>query len=250
MDSLRLFAVMDLLDSRIQSATDQIDRVRQQVGPQGPPGKDGKNGKDGRDGSPGPKGDNGKPGTDGKDGEDGKDGVSVTNATIDIDGHLTITLSDGSELDAGEVTVLGGHTRELRTHMVVGSGSGGDLNLTSNSLTASFVAGEALSAGNCCRINSSGQMVKTNASTEATATSMLAMATSTLGLGDTGTFLIKGMLSVAGFSPGDTLFLSTTAGGLSATSPNGSGNINRVAGYATSSTQIFFDPDKTWMEIQ
>lgn len=60
-------------------------------GDTGPAGKDGKPGRDGRDGK------------DGKDGIDGKDGVGVVDAKIDFDGSLVIYLSDGNEIDAGQV---------------------------------------------------------------------------------------------------------------------------------------------------
>ena len=69
-------------------------------------GKDGKNGKDGRDGKTGlngKDGNKGDKGADGRDGVDGVDGISVVNANIDFDGSLVITLSDGRELNVGEV---------------------------------------------------------------------------------------------------------------------------------------------------
>ena len=60
-------------------------------GQDGLQGRDGLNGKDGRDGQ------------DGKNGLDGSDGVSVTDAKIDFDGSLIITLSTGREINVGEV---------------------------------------------------------------------------------------------------------------------------------------------------
>ena len=69
-------------------------------------GKDGKDGKDGEQGPQGPKGDAGRDGINGKDGKDGRDGldgVSVVDARIDFDGSLTIVLSNGTEINAGEV---------------------------------------------------------------------------------------------------------------------------------------------------
>jgi hypothetical protein len=60
-------------------------------GDKGLDGKAGQNGRDGRDG------------INGKDGVDGSDGVSVTDAHIDFDGSLVITLSTGKELNVGEV---------------------------------------------------------------------------------------------------------------------------------------------------
>jgi hypothetical protein len=75
-------------------------------GDQGERGIDGVDGRDGRDGSQGLRGFDGRDGKDGKDGVnglDGNDGVSVTDAEVDFDGHLWITLSDGRVIDAGEV---------------------------------------------------------------------------------------------------------------------------------------------------
>lgn len=69
------------------------------IGPQGPRGLDGKQGRDGYQGK------DGKPGVDGKDGQDGKDGVSVVDAEITFDNSLVIRLSDGTELDAGQITI-------------------------------------------------------------------------------------------------------------------------------------------------
>lgn len=68
----------------------------------GAPGKDGRNGQDGRPGRDGI-GIPGPAGSPGVAGRDGVDGTSVTNARIDFDGSLVITLSDGREINAGEV---------------------------------------------------------------------------------------------------------------------------------------------------
>ena len=66
-------------------------------------GKDGRDGKDGKNGKDGLKGDRGLDGQAGRDGIDGVDGVSVVNANIDFDGSLVVTLSDGREINVGEV---------------------------------------------------------------------------------------------------------------------------------------------------
>lgn len=70
---------------------------------QGAQGADGRPGRDGVDGKPGRDGINGKDGTPGRDGADGQDGVSVTNAYLDFDNSLVIELSDGRQINAGEV---------------------------------------------------------------------------------------------------------------------------------------------------
>lgn len=79
---------------------DGKDGERGEKGEKGEDGKDGANGVDGKDGTNGKDGVNGK---DGKDGTDGKNGVSVIGATIDENGNLILTLSDGSTLNAGQV---------------------------------------------------------------------------------------------------------------------------------------------------
>ncbi|MBQ8388066.1 MAG: leucine-rich repeat protein [Clostridia bacterium] len=67
----------------------------------GSDGKDGEDGKNGYNGLDGQKGENGK---DGKDGENGKDGLGILSTKIDGRGHLIVTMTDGTEVDAGFVT--------------------------------------------------------------------------------------------------------------------------------------------------
>ena len=71
-----------------------------QDGRNGVNGKDGKDGRPGRDGGVGPRG---ADGLNGRDGRDGDDGVSVTDAHIDFDGSLIISLSSGRTINVGEV---------------------------------------------------------------------------------------------------------------------------------------------------
>lgn len=71
-----------------------------QDGRNGVNGKDGKDGRPGRDGGMGPRG---ADGLNGRDGRDGDDGVSVTDAHIDFDGSLVISLSSGRTINVGEV---------------------------------------------------------------------------------------------------------------------------------------------------
>ena len=69
-------------------------------GKDGRDGKDGKDGRPGKDGAIGPRGYDGLPG---RNGLDGKDGVSITDAHIDFDGSLIISLSTGRVINVGEV---------------------------------------------------------------------------------------------------------------------------------------------------
>lgn len=88
----------DLVGNAIEKRVITIQDGRD--GANGSDGKPGKDGKAGRDGAPGVKGADGRNGTDGID---GTDGVSVTNAHIDFDGSLVISLSSGIQVNVGEV---------------------------------------------------------------------------------------------------------------------------------------------------
>jgi hypothetical protein len=78
----------------------QLEVAKSIVPERGEKGDKGDKGADGRQGIDGKNGLNGAPG---KDGIDGADGISVTDAKIDFDGSLVITLSTGKELNVGEV---------------------------------------------------------------------------------------------------------------------------------------------------
>jgi len=97
------------IESDIRSRFDEVGNTLEKRvatikdGRDGSNGKDGRDGKDGKSGKDGLKGDKGVNGKDGRDGESGIDGISVTNAHIDFDGSLVISLSDGRELNVGEV---------------------------------------------------------------------------------------------------------------------------------------------------
>jgi len=83
-----------------KKVTAQLEVAKSIVPEKGDKGDKGDKGADGRQGVDGKNGLNGAPG---KDGVDGADGVSVTDAKIDFDGSLVITLSTGKELNVGEV---------------------------------------------------------------------------------------------------------------------------------------------------
>jgi hypothetical protein len=70
-------------------------------------GKEGPRGLQGIKGDKGDKGDRGAPAEDGKSikGDKGDQGVSVVDASIDFDNSLVLTLSDGTEIDAGQIDV-------------------------------------------------------------------------------------------------------------------------------------------------
>ena len=118
---LVLAEIVGKLRKQVKELSQNTEEVKKLEGPQGPkgdkgdPGNDGKPGKDGKDGLPG------RAGKDGVDGKDGKDGVSVSDASIAADGSLVLTLSDGSEIDAGPILT---DSKTAIVHNLGGSGSG------------------------------------------------------------------------------------------------------------------------------
>jgi len=89
------------VDGAAKTVEDRVKTIKD--GKDGKNGLDGKAGKDGKDGKAGADGRNGRDGINGVAGERGEDGVGVQNAHIDFDGSLIIQLTDGRELNVGEV---------------------------------------------------------------------------------------------------------------------------------------------------
>ena len=116
----KLLAVYNKLEAQIQS-------LKLKHGSDGAKGDDGISikGDQGDRGADGTsiKGDKGNRGADGTDGTDGTDGISITNAEVDFDNHLVIKLSDGTEIDAGEIAGGSGGDQYFR--------SGSSVNITS-----------------------------------------------------------------------------------------------------------------------
>ena len=89
------------VDGAAKTVEDRVKTIKD--GKDGKNGIDGKAGKDGKDGKAGVDGRPGKDGINGVSGERGQDGVGVRDAHIDFDGSLIISLTDGQELNVGEV---------------------------------------------------------------------------------------------------------------------------------------------------
>ena len=114
--------VGNAIEKRVSTIKDGRDGIN---------GKDGRDGKDGKNGRDGAKGDKGERGQDGIDGINGNDGVSVTNANIDFDGSLIITLSTGVQINVGEVVAP-----DLAEHIKVITNGGGTAQFVLDTLTS------------------------------------------------------------------------------------------------------------------
>lgn len=115
-----------------------------------------------------------------------------------------------------------------------------------------FTAGESLSVGHVCYLKDDGKMWKADADFEAMSKSFMAIAVGTVAADTVAKFLIRGFIKNGSWSfatIGVPLFLHTTSGLPTETRPTGSGDIVRIVGYVLSSNIMYFEPDKTFIEL-
>lgn len=114
-----------LVNAAVSALEKKMKLVEEKINLQPP--TDGRDGKDGRNGIDGRNGVDGRDGVDGKDGSDGVDGVdgaTIESAQVDLDGHLTLYMSDGNEIDAGDLTTVWERSDRL-VQIIRGSGGSG-----------------------------------------------------------------------------------------------------------------------------
>jgi len=116
------------IEAKLEAKLTELNNTPAKQGIQGPAGQDGKDGKDGKAGRDGL---NGKDGTDGKDGVDGKDGISVVDAKIDFDGSLVVYLSNGNEIDCGQIL-----QPEVARNIIISSGGSGTSQVVTDTLVS------------------------------------------------------------------------------------------------------------------
>ena len=111
-----------MLERRITSIQDGRDGID---------GRDGRNGRDGKDGKDGVAGRDGRDGIDGVNGMDGNDGISIADIRLDFDNSLVITLSNGREINAGEILPpdITDRLKVIINQGASGGGSGGGTSL-------------------------------------------------------------------------------------------------------------------------
>ena len=93
-------------------------------------------------------------------------------------------------------------------------------------------------------------VILTDANAEATASKMLVVIAETIANGATGEAVTYGKVTgFSGLTAAAIQYVHTTAGDFTEAAPSGSADIVRVAGYALSTTVIFFNPGGSWVEI-
>lgn len=129
--------------AELQTKATEIQKLEVPSGPKGDKGDQGPKGDRGERGLDGKAGKDGKDGKDGVDGESGKDGISVVDAKVDFDGSLVITLSDGREIDCGQVSVEQSDRIVATLKQTADGGTGGGAVLSVNGFTGAVTLAAA-----------------------------------------------------------------------------------------------------------
>ena len=122
-------------------------------------------------------------------------------------------------------------------------------------ITCDGVLGATLAFGDLVYLNTTDQRWElADADAEATGGDVMLAIVLAAGIdGNTRLLLLQGFIREDDWnftSYGQTLFMSCTAGDMTATAPSTTGDIVRVVGYAsTFADQIYFNPSGTWIEI-
>ena len=141
----------------------------------------------------------------------------------------SVTSSAGSG-DTGKVVALDGSGKIDTTMMPTGVGAD----------TASITASEALSAGDLVNIHDSSGAKARKADATTSGKEAHGFVLSSVSNGASATVYFEGSnTSVTSLTPG-VYYLSTTAGGVTATAPSSSGNVVQRVGFATSATALNF----------
>jgi hypothetical protein len=119
---------------------------------------------------------------------------------------------------------------------------GGNLDLNSKGFVLASQSVSGASTGDIVMFNGTN-WVQADATASSTCNKMLGV-----NLGSS-TVLTMGVYTTSGLTSGSIYYVSETAGGFTSTQPSTSGAIVRVVGYALSTTLLYVDFDKTWIEV-
>ena len=121
---------------------------------------------------------------------------------------------------------------------------------TVSGVTVPLTCGEAVAFGDVCYVKSDGKAWLADASSDTTMPGIY-MATTTGAADDEISFLCLGFArdDSWAWTVGDLLYMSTTAGEMTATAPTGDGDQVQVVGVATHADRIYFRPSMVLVEV-
>lgn len=111
--------------------------------------------------------------------------------------------------------------------------------------TSTLLAGATVAVGDCVRLGDAGRWVPVDADAIATSTGLLGIALQAKADGQELLVALPGSfvrLDAWNWTVGAVLYISTSAGQITETQPNGTDDVIRVAGYAMSADVIYFHP--------
>jgi hypothetical protein len=203
-----------------------------------------------------------------KDASNGAEGgeMILTVATHDGENQPGLVIADGDLEDEVDVN-LGNGTLSTTTSMGYMKATSGFLVPEGKSLhvetpmlatndhaatgiTTLLTASEAIAQFDLVYISGNGTIAKADADAIATMPA-IGMAVAAISNNAAGVVLLQGFVrdDTFNFTAGNRLFVSTTAGGITATVPSGNNDVAQAVGVATSDDTIYFSPDMTCVEI-
>ena len=179
--------------------------------------------------------------------------TSATGQAVTINVDDAFLVNDGSDTTTGTITAAGftttGTIEVAKRKISVSTATDGNVG---SGYVVYFGGTTSMTIGTIYHYKSDGTWEVTNANAVATCDGLLAVALGAAS--DVNGMLLRGMVTLD-HDPGaigDVLFLSAASNGdATATAPSGSSDIVRVIGYCldASNGQIWFDPDKTYVEV-
>jgi len=147
------------------------------------------------------------------------------------DAQMTV-LGNTSGTNTGDQDVVDDTTPQL----------GGNLDWNGKAL---FIAGQTVggSDGNLVYLSGADTWTQADADAEASCSKQLGIRLSST------TVLTHGIWTTTGLTAGSIYYASATAGGITTTAPSTTGQIVRIVGTALTTTELFFNPDMTFVEV-
>ncbi len=177
--------------------------------------------------------------------------TSLQGATGALQGQVTSLQGATNALQA-QATLLQGATNALQSQATLLQGATNSLNTRAvkwdNAVLMKEGGGGPLVYSNLYYYQADSNWYKANAVTNTTAKGMLGLALGT-SIANDGLLLNGYCTNAWGFAAGSVLYMDTNDGALATSMPTGTNNVVRIVGYAVSDSKIYFNPDRTYIEI-
>ena len=186
------------------------------------------------------------------------------NAGVNITGNTQITgslLVSGSSLVAGITPIPLAGTIQDGITSVLGSLNDWNINFYQGTVLYSEIAGGTITFGQLCYRTNTGTWALADATgpSAASSTSMLGICVKSSTSTNPTSILVSGFVEVTSYAAilktGEPLYMSITPGSMSKSAPTASGNVVRIIGntFWDSNTNakiiLYFNPDRTWIEL-